>query len=466
VHAHDRLNELDKAPIGKLLFKYSLPSVVGMVVMSAYNIIDRMFIGQGVGPDAISGLAITFPVMNISAAFGVLIGGGAGARTSIVLGQGRRRTAEVILGNSLVMTLLLGTFYLTFLAIFMDEVLELFGASKKSLPYARDFMMYMLPGLLINNLTFSFSNIMRATGYPKKAMWANFIGAGMNVILAPIFIFVFKWGIKGAAIATDISMFISMIYVQVHFFNKNSEIHYCKGIFRLDRNVLLPIIAIGAAPCIVNTAGCVVNAVLNHVIYKYGGDTSVAAMGIFMTFSQLAIMFVLGVCMGMQPIVGFNYGAKRYDRLKNAYWLTVKVGTLACLLGTIVSVFLPNYVAMIFTHHPDLIAACQHGMPIANCVFWVAAFQIVTTNFFQSLGMAKKSIFMSLSRQVICLLPLLMILPQHYKLDGVWMAFPISDILAALMGVFLLVPVMKKINQLASTVTHKPAVEGDVTDAR
>lgn len=453
MQAHDRLNELDKAPIGKLLFKYSLPSVVGMVVMSLYNIIDRMFIGQGVGDDAIAGLTITFPVMNISAAFGVLIGGGAGARTSIVLGQGKRRTAEIILGNSLVMTLALGTFYLVMLAIFMDEVLELFGASENSLPYARDFMMYMLPGLLINNLTFSFSNIMRATGYPKKAMWANFIGAGMNVILAPIFIFGLNWGIKGAAIATDISMFISMIYVQFHFFNKKSEIHYCKGIYRLDKNILQSIIAIGAAPCIVNTAGCVINAVLNHTIYRYGGDTSVAAMGIFMTFSQFAIMFVLGVCMGMQPIVGYNYGAKRFDRLKRVYWLTVIVGTAMCLIATIACVFMPKYVAMMFNSNPSLVAACEHGMPIANCVFWVAAFQIVTTNFFQSLGRAKKSIFMSLSRQVIFLLPLLLILPGEFKLDGVWMSFPISDALAAIIGANLLIPELKRINRLASDNT-------------
>lgn len=459
MQAQNRLNELDKAPIGKLLWKYSLPSVVGMVVMSLYNIIDRMFIGQGVGPHAIAGLAITFPVMNISAAFGVLIGGGAGARTSIVLGQGKKRIAELILGNSLVMTLALGTFYLAMLAIFIDDVLIAFGASEKSLPYARDFMLYMLPGLLINNLTFSFSNIMRATGYPKKAMLANFIGAGMNVILAPIFIFGLKWGIKGAAIATDISMFISMIYVHLHFLNKKSEIHYCSGIYRLDAKILMPIIAVGAAPCIVNTAGCFVNALLNNIVYTYGGDASVAAMGVFMTFSQLAIMFVLGVCMGMQPIVGFNYGAKRYDRLKRAYWLTLAVGTVACLLGTIASVFFPKYVALIFTSDNALIAACEHCMPIANCVFWIAAFQIVTTNFFQSLGRAVKSIFMSLSRQVICLLPLLIILPPIHKLDGVWLAFPISDTLAALMGVALLIPEFHRINRLAAQKVSEQAHE-------
>lgn len=433
------------------MFKYSLPSVVGMVVMSLYNIIDRMFIGQGVGPDAIAGLAITFPVMNISAAFGVLIGGGAGARTSIVLGQGKKRTAELILGNSLVMTLVFGTFYIGLFAIFMDEVLILFGASKTSLPYARDFMMYILPGLMFNNLTFSFCNIMRATGYPKKAMWANFIGAGLNVILAPIFIFGLKWGIKGAAIATDLSMLVSMIYVQIHFFSPKSEIHYSRGIYHLSAAILLPIIAVGAAPCIVNTAGCVINAILNNTVFKYGGDSSVAAMGIFMTFSQLAIMFVIGVCMGMQPIVGFNYGAKRFDRLKRAYWLTVGVSTIVCFLATIASVFFPKYVAMIFTTDSNLIAACEHAMPIANIVFWIAGFQIVTTNFFQSLGEATKSIFMSLSRQVIFLLPFLLILPPIFKLDGVWYSFPVSDLLAALIGMVLLIIEMRKINRLVAS---------------
>ena len=450
LQAGNRLNELDKAPIGKLLFKYSLPSVVGMVVMSVYNIIDRMFIGQGVGPDAIAGLAITFPVMNVSAAFGVLIGGGAGARTSIVLGQGKRNTAEQILGNSLVMTLVFGTFYLAMFAIFMDDVLRLFGASETSLPYARDFMMFMLPGLLFNNLTFSFSNIMRATGYPKKAMWANFIGAGINVVLAPIFIFGLKWGIKGAAIATDISMLVAMIYVQQHFMSTKSEIHYTRGIYNLKWDILKPILAVGAAPCIVNTAGCVINAILNHTVYRYGGDTSVAAMGIFMTFTQLAVMFVLGVCMGMQPIVGFNYGAKRFDRLKRAYWLTVAVSTVVCLLGTIASVFFPGYVARIFTTDSNLIAACEHGIPLGNVVFFVAGFQIVTTNFFQSLGEATKSIFMSLSRQVIFLLPILIVLPPVMKLDGVWLAFPISDLLAALVGLVLLILEMRKINQLVA----------------
>jgi Na+-driven multidrug efflux pump len=291
---------------------------------------------------------------------------------------------------------------------------------------------------------------MRATGYPKKAMWANFIGAGLNVILAPIFIFGLKWGIKGAAIATDISMFVAMIYVQMHFLSPKSEIHYTRGIYGLKWEILKPIIAIGAAPCIVNTAGCVINAVLNHTVFKYGGDQSVAAMGIVMTFSQLAIMFVLGVCMGMQPIVGFNYGAKRFDRLKRAYWLTVSVGTAVCALATLVSEFIPHLVARIFTTDESLIATCSHAFRLMNIAFWVAGFQIVTTNFFQSLGEASKSIFMSLSRQVICLLPFLFILPSMFQLDGVWYSFPASDLISALIGVALLTFEMRKINHLVA----------------
>ncbi|MGM9868607.1 MAG: MATE family efflux transporter, partial [Sodaliphilus sp.] len=311
----NRLQELDSAPLGKLLWKYSLPAVVGIVVMSIYNIIDRIFIGQGVGADAIAGLAITFPVMNVSTAFGVLIGAGASARTSILLGMQAKDKAFQVLGNSLVMTLVFGTFYIGMFAVFLDPVLRAFGASDRSLPYARDFMLYILPGLLFNNLTFSFNNVMRASGYPTKAMVTMFIGAGLNVILAPIFIFVFHLGIKGAAIATDISMGVSMLFVMAHFFNQNSELHFKKGIYALKKEILLPILAIGAAPCIVNTAGCFINALVNNTVYAYGGDVSVAAIGIFTSIVGLVITFVIGVCMGMQPIVGYNYGARRYDRL-------------------------------------------------------------------------------------------------------------------------------------------------------
>lgn len=450
--AHDieRLKELDTAPVGRLLWKYSLPAIVGMVVMSIYNVIDRIFIGQGVGPDAIAGLAITFPVMNVSAAFGVLIGAGASARTSIVLGMGNKPLAERILGNSLVMTLVFGTFYIGLFAIFMDPVLMLFGASDTSLPYARDFMMYILPGLLFNNLTFSYNNVMRATGYPKRAMVSMFIGAGLNVVLAPIFIFGLKWGIKGAAIATDIAMGVSMLFVMGHFMSRKSAIHFKRGTFHLSWQVLKPVIAIGAAPCIVNTAGCVINAVVNNTLYHYGGDASVAAMGVFVTFTQLLVTFVLGVCMGMQPIVGYNWGARRFDRLKRAYWLCVVVCTIVCTLGTLVAQVAPEAITRLFTSHDGVMQASVKALRLTTLMFWGVGFQIVSTNFFQSLGEAGKSIFMSLSRQVIFMLPLLFTLPALWQLNGVWLAFPLSDLCANLIAAALIVVEMRKINRLTT----------------
>lgn len=442
----ERLKELASAPVGKLLWKYSVPAVVGIMVMSLYNIIDRIFIGQGVGPDAIAGLAITFPVMNVSAAFGVLVGVGASSRISIVLGGGYKRMAEHILGNSIVMTLVFGTFYIAMFGVFMDPILRLFGASDVSLPYARDFMMWILPGLMFNNLTYSYNNVMRATGYPTKAMVTMFIGAGLNVILAPIFIFWFGWGIKGAAIATDIAMGTSMVFVMAHFFNKKSLIHFTPGTYRLQRKVLYPIFAIGAAPCIVNTAGCLVNAVINHKVFDYGGDSAVAAISIFTSITGLIVTFVIGVCQGMQPIVGYNYGAKRYDRLKRTFWLTVLVTTAACTLGCVLCEAAPGLIARMFTTDGPLIRETVNALRLTIWMFWAVGFQIVVTNFFQSIGEAGKSIFMSLTRQVIFLLPMLFTFPAFWQLNGVWLSFPISDAFATLVAAVLITIELRKIN--------------------
>lgn len=424
------LYELEHSPVGRLLWKYSLPAIVGIVVMSLYNVVDRIFIGQGVGPDAIAGLAITFPVMNLTTALGVLIGGGSAARTSIVLGQGDKNRAFKILGNSLVMTIVFGVAYLSVFAVFMDDILLAFGASERTLPYARDFMMYIMPGLLVTNLCYSFNNIMRSSGYPTKAMITMFIGAGVNVILAPIFIFVLGWGIKGAAIATDISMTISMIFVMAHFFSPKSEIHFKRGIYRLDTTILASIMSIGAAPFIVNVAGCVINAIVNNTLFRYGGDSAVAAMGIFTTFTQLLVMVVIGICQGMQPIVGFNFGARQFSRLRRAYWVSVGAASVICLTGTIVCNTIPELIARAFTTDAMLIEATANSLRITTAMFWTAGFQIVSTNFFQSLGFAGKSIFLSLTRQVIFIIPMLIILPPYFGLDGVWGAFPTADTMA------------------------------------
>ena len=451
----DRLQELDSAPLGKLLWKYSLPAVVGIVVMSIYNIIDRIFIGQGVGADAIAGLAITFPVMNVSAAFGVLIGVGASARTSILLGMQAKDKAFQVLGNSLVMTLVFGTFYIAMFAVFLDPVLRAFGASDRSLPYARDFMLYILPGLLFSNLTYSFNNVMRASGYPTKAMVTMFIGAGLNVILAPIFIFGLHMGIKGAAIATDISMGVSMVFVMAHFFNSKSELHFKKGIYGLKKDILFPILAIGAAPCIVNTAGCFINAVINNTVYAYGGDVSVAAIGIFTSIVSLVVMFVLGVCMGMQPIVGYNYGAQRYDRLMRTFWMASGVCTVVCVIGCLACQLCPEFISRMFTSDAQLVEVSSHTMRLGTAVFWVAGFQIVVTNFFQSVGAAGKSIFLSLTRQVLFIIPFLLILPTFWQLDGVWLAYPFSDALSTITAATLMAWQIKKINRLRHTTPQE-----------
>lgn len=445
--AKDKLNELESRSVGRLLWEYSSPAVVAMVVMSLYNVIDRIFIGRGVGADAIAGLAITFPVMNLSAAIGMLIGAGASARVSIMLGARDYRGAELVLGNTLVMLLINATVYISLFGIFMDEILLSFGASETSLPYARDFMMYILPGMLVMNLTFSFNSIMRSSGYPIKAMVSMFIGAGANLVLAPLFIFVFDMGIKGAAIATDIAMVISMIFVMAHFFSKKSTLRFVKGIYQLRWKIIGGIIAIGAAPCFVNIAGSAINGIINTALYKYGGDVSVAAVGIFITYTSLLSTIVVGICQGMQPIVGYNYGAKRLDRLSRAFWLSVVAGSVVTAGGWVIGQFFPEYIAKMFTDDIELINATANGLSISMTMFWVVGFQIVATTLFQSIGMAGKSIFLSLVRQVIFLIPFLFIFPCFYGLDGVWTSFPVSDVCATVVAGLMVLWQLRKIKK-------------------
>lgn len=451
--------QLGNEPVGKLLWQYSLPAIVGIVVMQLYNIVDRIFIGQDVGSDAIAGLAITFPVMNLSAAVGTLIGAGAAARISIVLGQNDKQKAEQILGNSLVLTLLFGFIYITLFAIFLDDILRLFGASDITLPYAHDFMAYILPGMLVMNLCFSFNNIMRASGYPARAMVTMFIGAGLNVILAPIFIFVLEWGIKGAAIATDIAMTISMLFVMKHFFSKKSELHFKPGIYRLRWHIFTAITAIGAAPFVVNMAGSALNGIVNNLLHEYGGDSAVGAMGILMTYAQLLCMIVVGITQGMQPIIGFNYGARKFNRLKKAYWLSVAAATTVTTIGCIGAQFAPHLIARAFTTDMELINNTSTALRIAMIIFWAVGFQIVSTNYFQSLGLAGKSIFLSLTRQILFLLPLIFIFSKIWGLTGIWVAYFTSDLVATLVTGIMMVFQLRKINSLAATMPKSTTEE-------
>ncbi len=440
------LNDLATKSTGRLLWDYSLPAVVGMLVMSLYNVIDRIFIGQGVGTEAIAGLAITFPVMNVSAAIGVLIGAGAAARASIMLGARDYRGAELVLGNALTLIVVDAAVYLTLFAIFLDDILQAFGASPASLPYARDFMQWILPGMFVMNITFSFNNLMRASGYPVKAMVTMFIGAGCNLVLAPIFIFLLGMGIKGAAIATDLSMTCSMVFVMAHFFRRNSSLRFRPNTFALKWHIVIGIIGIGAAPSIVNLAGSAINVIINKTLLVYGGDHAVAAAGISTTFTSLLVMIVVGICQGMQPIIGYNYGAGRLDRLKRTFWLATAAGSVVCTIGFIMGLCVPRLIARAFTIDKHLIDVTANAFTHQLWAFWMVGFQVVATTLFQSIGKVGKSIFLSLTRQVIFLIPLLLWLPKAWHLNGVWMSFPISDICATVVTAIMVAWQLHRLN--------------------
>ncbi len=457
IDSSDRLRELGTAPIGKMLLKYSLPAVVGTVISAVYNIIDSIVIGHAIDdPNVVSGIAVTFPVMNLVTAFGMLIGAGAATRVSIVMGQNDKRLAEVILGNCVQLTVIIGLLYAFVFAIFMDPVLRMFGASSNSLPYAREFMLWVLPGCVLMNLTFSYNNVMRASGYPGKAMYTNMIGAGMNVILAPLFLFGFKWGIRGAAIATDISMMVTAFFVMGHFFNKKNTLHFAKGTFKFNWHVIRSVLYIGMSPFLINVAGSGINAIINNTLFSYGGDDAIAAVVVFNRFVTIFVFIIIGICQGMQPILGYNYGSGRFPRLFKTLRLAAITAVCITTTGSLIGAFFPTQIAKLFMQDAAQIACAVNCLKITTVTFWMVGFQIVATNFFQSLGMAAKSIFLSLTRQIIFMIPMLLILPPHFGLNGVWSSFPVSDFLATVVAGLMLMWQIRKIKrEAASGSLHK-----------
>lgn len=446
----ERIRELGTAPIAKLLLKYSLPAVVGTVVSALYNIIDAIVIGHAIdNPNVVSGIAVTFPVMNLVTALGMLIGAGAATRVSIVMGQNDKRVAEIILGNCVQLTLIIGVLYAGVFALFIDPILHVFGASENSLPFAREFMLWVLPGCVLQNLTFSYNNVMRASGYPSKAMYTNIIGAVLNCILAPIFLFGFKWGIRGAAIATDISMLVTATWVMSHFFNKNNTLHFERGTYKFNWPIIRGVLYIGMAPFLINVAGSAINAIINTSLLKYGGDNAVASVVVFNRYVTIFVFIIIGVCQGMQPIVGYNYGSGRFQRLFRTFRLAALVGIIVSTVGTIIGQLFPGGIASMFMQDPEQIRVASNCIRIATISFFLVGFQIVTTNFFQSLGMAGKSVFLSLTRQIIFMIPLLFILPPIWGLDGVWASFPIADFLSVVIAAVMLYTLMKSIKKKA-----------------
>lgn len=440
--------QLETKKINKLVWDYALPAIIGTMVNATYNIVDRIFIGQGVGALAISGLAITFPVMNLTAALGMLVGAGAASRISINLGKKDPERAERILGNSFVLTILLNVVFMTLLMVYLEPILMAFGASEETFPYARDYLQIILPGNIFMTMTFSFNNMMRASGYPKKAMYTMLIGAGLNIILDPIFIFVFGLGIAGVAWATVISMFIGMIFVMHHFTRKTTTLRLRRKNMRFEKDILIAIVSIGLSPFLMQLAASAVAVLMNTSLQRFGGDLAVGAFGILNSLFMIIIMFVIGLNQGLQPIIGYNYGAEVYTRVKEAFYYGIKIATLVTTVGFLFGMFFPRLFAQAFTSDVELLDLAENAMRIAVVAFPLVGFQVVTSGYFQSIGQAKKSIAMSLSRQVFFLIPSIIFLPRFFGLDGAWAAISVSDGLATILAFIFFVRQRKILERL------------------
>lgn len=433
--------------IGKLLLQYSIPAIIGMTLTSLYNIIDSIFIGHGVGAIGIAGLAITFPLMNLVVAFCTVVSAGGATISSIRLGQKDLDGANEVLGNTLMFCLINAFVFGGISFVFLDEILLFFGASKDTLPYARDFMQVILLGTPFTYTMIGLNNIMRATGYPKKAMLTSMLTVVCNIVLAPIFIFQFDWGIRGAATATVISQFIGMVWVVSHFFQKTSIVRLHSGFWKIKKRIIGSILSIGMSPFLMNVAACVVVIIVNNSLQHYGGDMAIGAYGIINRLLVLYVMIVLGLTMGMQPIVGYNFGAQKYDRVKTTLRLSIIVGVCITSSGFFICELFPHAVSAIFTSDEQLIDMASRGVRIAVAMFPFVGAQIVIGNFFQSIGKAKISIFLSLTRQLLYLLPGLLIFPHYLGLDGIWACMPVSDFFAFITAVVALLIYVKKISK-------------------
>ena len=435
---------LGEAPIGKLLVEYSIPAIIGMTLTSLYNIIDSIFIGHGVGALAISGLAITFPLMNLLVAFCTLVGVGGATLSSIRLGQKDKKGAEDILGNVAILCVINAIFYGGLAFIFLEPILFFFGASEATLPYARDFMQVILLGSPISYVMIGLNNIMRATGYPKKAILSSMLTVGCNIILAPIFIFVLNWGIRGAALATICSQFIGMLWVLYHFYSPKTYIRLQRHSMRLKQHIIANIFAIGMSPFVMNVCACCIVIFINNRLLNYGGDMAIGAFGILNRIQMLFVMIVMGITMGMQPITGYNYGAQHFDRVKRTLKLGITAGCIITTLGFIIGELFPGVFVGMFTDNHELTDEATLALRIGILSFPVVGAQIVITQFFQSIGKARISIFLSLSRQLLFLLPGLAFLPPFYGVEGVWFSMPLSDALAFAVAALMLAYHYKK----------------------
>lgn len=443
------IKELEEMGIRHLLWKYFLPAFTGVVVNALYNIVDRIFIGRGVDALALSGLSAVFPLMLILFAFGMLVAIGANVRISINMGKKDYKRAEWVLGNAVTLGIIISAVLTVFGYIYRYPLLKMFGAGESALPYALEYFKYILFANVFATIGFVLNNACRAEGNPKTAMYSLFISAGTNTVLDPIFIFGFGMGVKGAAIATIISQFVLCVWVVFHFFSKRSALKLHFANLRLNRQIVYYIFTIGFAPFSMQLAASAVQAVLNTQLIRYGSELAVGAMGIINSVAQLLVMSIIAINMASQPIIGFNFGARNFDRVRETLLTCIKAATLIALGGFAVTQLFPGGIVRIFnTDNPELFELGRKGLRIFTLFFPVVGFQIITGSYYQSVGKAGIAAFLSLLRQVIILIPVLYILPPFTGLDGVWFANPLSDLLSAVVTTFFLFKALKELKGL------------------
>lgn len=446
--------ELGTKDVGRLLSQYAWPAIIAQVAASLYNMVDSIYIGH-LSKDAISGLAVTFPLMNLSTAFGTLVGAGAATMISILLGQKHYHMGNKVLGNVVSLNIIIGLVFMGVTLAFLDPILYFFGASATTLPFAKEYITIILYGNIVTHLYFGLNAAMRSSGSPKKAMMLTIFTVILNAVLDPIFIFGLDMGIAGAAWATVTAQVASMLVVLHHFNKQSRAIHFEKGIFRLNWNVAKKSLIIGTGPFLMNVAACIVTIFINQQLRKHGGpvdgDNFIGAYGICNRIIFMFIMICMGLNQGMQPIAGYNYGARLYSRVKDVFWRTAKLGMLVTTICFLIGMFMPRLACGIFINTEDgvrMLDIAERGLRLFTIMFPIVGLQMIGTNFFQSLGLVKKSILLSLSRQLLMLLPALYLLPMWVGTDGVWLSFPVSDLLSTILTVILLRRLFKKFNTL------------------
>ncbi len=440
--------ELGTEKISKLLRQYATPAIVAMLASSLYNMVDSIFIGQGVGPLAISGLAVTFPLMNIAVAFGTLVGVGAATLISILLGQQDYKMANRVLGNVVILNVVISAVVTALSLIFMDPILYFFGASENTISYAREYMVVIMWGNIISHLYHGLNGVVRSSGRPRLAMEATILAVVLNTILDPIFIFVFKMGIRGAAIATVLAQVVALVWVVKILCDKNHVLHFSREIFKFDFKIAWRSLSIGMSPFLMNIASCFVVILINNQLKRYGGDLAIGAYGIANRLGFLFFTITMGLNQGMQPIAGYNYGARKFGRVKQVLKLTILYSVAALTLGFIAGMAIPRLAVSLFTRDAELQAIAARAFRINVMLFPLVGFQAVVTNFFQCIGKVNKAIFLSLTRQLLFLVPFLAILPGFFGVDGVWFSLPASDAVSTVVALLMLIPQMREFDRL------------------